>query len=127
MSPDSIGLGAGDAGTATDVVWPEHWWAGRALPLAAPFEPCCPNSIFHPMLGQHAWLRVLSAAPDEVRDLWCQAVVDALRRVRDRVDPGESPLISSSPSWRNTAGAWTGSWIDQKPTFPIWLTAWQRC
>lgn len=84
-----LGLGARELQVQrTDVDWPDHWWARQARAAAAP-RTLLPQLDLSSDVGQHAWLRVLSAAPDEVRDLWCQAVVDALRRVRDGVDPGE--------------------------------------
>ena len=43
-------------------------------------------------------------------------VVGALRRVRDGADPGglAADLVRPFLAPRNTAGAWTESWIDQR-------------
>jgi hypothetical protein len=48
-----------------------------------------PYLDFAPDAGQRRWLGVLTADPDEaeVRDLWCQAVIGALRLTRTGVEP----------------------------------------
>jgi hypothetical protein len=82
-----LDLGAGDRRVErSDVNWPDRWWAGQAR--AAP----APRTFLHHLefasdAGQ-GWLGVLSAAPDEVRDLWCHTLAGALRQAQAGADPG---------------------------------------
>jgi hypothetical protein len=66
-----------------DVDWPDRWWAEQAR--AAP----TPRSLL-PYLNAApgGWSSLFKAAPDQVRDVWCQAVVAAFRQARAGVDPG---------------------------------------
>jgi hypothetical protein len=70
-----------------DVAWPDGWWDGQAR--AAP----APRSLLAHLESASAarsgrWSSFFNAAPDQVRDLWCQAVVAAVRLARVAADPG---------------------------------------
>ena len=67
----------------TDVNWPDRWWHGQAR--AAP----APRSLLAQMdAGSDASSSLLDAAPDQVRDRWCQAVAAAVRLTREGADVG---------------------------------------
>jgi hypothetical protein len=69
-----------------DVDWPDRWWAGQARASPAPRSllPYLDNASGGRPGG---WSSFFDAAPDQVRDVWCQAVVAAFRLVRTGVDP----------------------------------------
>jgi hypothetical protein len=80
-----------------DVDWPDRWWGGQARAVPAPrnllrhLDPAADGN-------SAGWGSVFEAAPDQVRDLWCQAVVAAVRRAQAGVDPGvlAADLVPSS-------------------------------
>jgi hypothetical protein len=83
-----LGLGPEDCRVSrADVDWPDRWWVGQAR--AAP----APRSLFSHLNSASGgrpggWSSFFNAAPDQVRDHWCQTVVAAVRLARAGVDPG---------------------------------------
>jgi hypothetical protein len=82
-----LGLGSADRRVnRPDVDWPDNWWAGqaRAAPARRSLLPHL-NSASGDRPG--SWSSFFHAAPNQVRDFWCHAVVAAVRLGRTGLDP----------------------------------------
>jgi hypothetical protein len=82
-----LGLGSEDRRfNRADVDWPDNWWSGqsRAAPAPRSLLPHL-NSASGGRPG--SWSSFFNAAPNQVRDFWCQTVIAAVRLARTGLDP----------------------------------------
>jgi hypothetical protein len=75
-------LGGRFPAVRTDVATPARWWVG--LGLAAPSSRTLLGLIEQlvPAGERSEWTALFDAAPDVVRDLWCDRLADAVRQAR---------------------------------------------
>jgi hypothetical protein len=82
-----LSMGAADCRiNRADVDWPDRWWVGQARAAPAPRD-LLPQVKSGSGAGLAGWSSFFHAPPDQVRDLWCRAAVDAVLRARAGVDP----------------------------------------